>query len=225
MALAVARPGGPTLLDDLVRELAAALEVAVVFVAVFADDEHGILRTLSLRMDGTALPNFDYPVQGSPCALVVGREFRYVAADMTPEYPSGTLFSAEKMDSYAAFPLNDSAGAALGLLVAMDRVPIAGGDADHAEAMLKIVAGRVAAEIERTHTDEVLRSAALAVSGARSATVFDELVKLLAAILHVDAAFIARREAGDPDALRMLALQYDGQIQHDIRYAIAGTPS
>ena len=39
LALAVAHPGGPALHADLVRELAAALDVAVVFVAVYADDE------------------------------------------------------------------------------------------------------------------------------------------------------------------------------------------
>jgi len=157
VALAVAHPGGPTLFDDLLRELAAALEVAAVFVAVFTDDEHRMLQTLALRMDSTALPNFDYPVEGSPCALVVGREFHYAATGMTQEYPPGTLFNTAKLDSYAAFPLNDSAGGALGLLVAMDRAPIAGGDADHAEAMLKIVAARVAAEIERTAASEALQ--------------------------------------------------------------------
>jgi hypothetical protein len=47
VALAVAQPGGQTLFDDLMRELAPALEVAVVFVAVFADDRHGMLQTLA----------------------------------------------------------------------------------------------------------------------------------------------------------------------------------
>ena len=224
VALAVAHPGGPSLFDDLVHELAAALDAAVVFVAVFADDAGRVLQTLAARMDGAPMPNFDYPVEGSPCAHVIGRQFRYVARGMAPEFPPDTLFRGAEMDSYAAFPLNDSSGEALGLLVAMDRQPIAGGDAEHAEAMLKIVAGRVAAEIERTRTDEVLRSAALAVSGARSATVFDELVKLMTAILRVDVAFIARHDAADPDALRMIAMQYDGEVLHDIRYALAGTP-
>ena len=120
------------------------------------------------------------------------------------------------MDSFAAFPLNDSTGEPLGLLVAMDRQPIAGGDADHAEAMLKIIAGRVAAEIERERTDEALRAVALAVSGARSGTVFDELVRMLATILRVEVAFIARYEPAQPDSLRMLAMYYDGQVLQDI---------
>ena len=38
VALAVAHPGGPDLFADLVRELAASLQVGFVFMAVFADD-------------------------------------------------------------------------------------------------------------------------------------------------------------------------------------------
>ncbi|KWT89270.1 MULTISPECIES: PAS domain S-box protein [unclassified Variovorax] len=224
VALAVAHPGGPGLFDALVRELAEALAVPTVFIAVFSDDVCSLMQTVAVRLDGRALKNFDYVLQGTPCAHVVGREFRYVSSGVAAEFPRGSLFAAKGMDSYAAFPMRDSQGEALGLLVAMDRVPIAGGDAEHAEAMLKIVAGRAAAEIERTRTDEALRSAALAVSGARSGTVFDELVRLLAAILRVEVAFIARRAEDEPRQLTMLAIQCDGQVLHDIRYAIAGTP-
>ncbi|RZL88280.1 MAG: PAS domain S-box protein [Variovorax sp.] len=224
VALAVARPGGPTLFDDLLHELAGALDAAIVFVAVFADDARRTMKTLAWRMDGKARANFDYVLKGTPCARVVGGEFRYVAKGVSTEFPPGSLFGARGMDSYAAFPLSDSSGASLGLLVAMDRHPVAGGDAGHAEAMLKIVAGRVAAEIERTDTDEVLRTAALAVSGARSGTVFDELVRLLATILHVEVAFIARHEADDPEQLHVLAMCHDGEIVRDVRYALAGAP-
>ena len=224
VALAVAHPGGQRLFDHLVAELADAMRVSVVFVATFADDAQTVLRTLAARLDGRALRDFDYPLEGSPCAQVVGRAFRFVASGVAGEFRPGTLFAAKAMDSYAAYPLTDSSGAALGLLVAMDRRPIADGDSAHAEAMLKIVAGRLAAEMERTRTDEILRSAALAVSGARSGTVFDELVRLLAAILHVEIAFVARQQPEDPDGLRMLAMVCDGQIVRDVRYPIVGTP-
>ncbi|HSW21005.1 MAG TPA: hypothetical protein VLJ86_27530, partial [Ramlibacter sp.] len=48
------------------------------------------------------------------------------------------------------------------------------------------------AEIERARADETLRAVALAVSGAPGGNVFGELVGLLASILHVEVAFIAR---------------------------------
>lgn len=157
IALAVARPGGEAPFAMLVDELSEALQVATAFVAVFADDSGQTLRTLAARLDGQLLADFDYPLAGSPCAQVVGRDFRYVARGVAAEFRPGTIFAAKGMDSYAAYPLHGGDGKPLGLLVAMDREPIAAGDADHAEAMLKVVALRAAAEIERHATAEALR--------------------------------------------------------------------
>jgi PAS domain S-box-containing protein len=224
VALAVAHPGGSKLFEYLALELAASLKVAIVFIAVFADESRNVMRTLAACLDGRMLRNFDYPLAGSPCAAVVGRSCQFIGSGLLPQLAVRSVFARESMNSFAAFPLNDSTGEPLGLLVAMDRQPIAGGDADHAEAMLKIIAGRAGAEIERERTDEALRAVALAVSASRSGTVFDELVRLLATILHVEVAFIARYEPAQPDSLRMLAMYYDGQMVQDVSYALAGTP-
>ena len=221
-AQAVAQAGGPTLFADLVRGLADTLRVATVFVAVFSDETQRQMRTLAAVLDGRMLQNFDYALEGSPCAKVVGRAFRHVRRGVAAEFPPGTIFGAKGMDSYAAFPLFDSAGSSIGLLVAMDRQPIA--DAALAEALLKIFAGRIVAEIERSRVDEALRAAALAVSSTRGDSVFVELVRLLAAILHVEIAFVSRHEGDDPQALRVLAMQCDQQVLQDIRYPIRGTP-
>jgi PAS domain S-box-containing protein len=154
-AQAVAQPGGPALFEHLVAELAALLPAATVFVATFADPQHTTLRTLAATLDGRPLRNFDYPLAGSPCEQVVGHGFRYVARGVAAEFRPGTIFGAKGMDGYAAFPLDDREGRPLGLLVAMDRAPIA--DAALAEALLKIFAGRIVAEIERSAADEALR--------------------------------------------------------------------
>jgi PAS domain S-box-containing protein len=224
LALAAVHPGGATLYDDLMRELCEALGVAAAFVTVFTDETCAVARTLAGRLDGRSLATFEYPLDGSPCAKLRGRAFRYVAAGVATEFPPGTIFGAKGMDSYAGVPLADSTGAPLGMLVVMDRIPVAGGDAEHAEAMLKIVAGRLAAEIERARTDEVFRATALAVSGAGSATVFDELVRLLASLTHVEIAFVARHQRDDPDNLAVLAMIEDGQLVRPERYAVQGTP-
>jgi PAS domain S-box-containing protein len=224
VALAVAHPGGANLFADLALELAASLQVAIVFVAVFADGSRSVMRTLAACLDGRMLRNFDYPLAGSPCAAVVGRSCQFIGTGLLPRLAARSLFAREGMNSFAAFPLNDRTGEPLGLVVAMDRQPIAAGDADHAEAMLKIIAGRAAAEIERERTDQALRAVALAVSASRSGTVFDELARLLATILHVEVAFIARYEPAQPQTLRMLAMYYDGQILQDVSYAVAVTP-
>jgi PAS domain S-box-containing protein len=158
VALAVVHPGGPHLFAHLVRELAASLQVGMVFVAVFAAGSRNVMRTLAACLDGCVLREFDYPLEGSPCA-VVGQSCQFIESGLLERLEPGSLFERERMDSFAAFPLNDSTGEPLGLVVAMDRQPIAGGDGDHAEAMLEIIAGRAAAEIERERTDRVQQQA------------------------------------------------------------------
>ncbi len=195
VALAVARPGGPNLFEELVRELAESLGADCAFVAVFADDSRSTMRTLAVYLDDKMRRNFDYPLEGSPCATVVGQSFQYIGKSLYVQFVPDKKFAVRGIDSLAAFPLNDSSGAPLGLLVAMGREPVAGGDADHAVAMLKIIATRLTADIERGRTDEALRAVALAVSSSRGETVFDELVRLLATILHVEVAFIAATRA------------------------------
>ena len=230
IALAVARPSIPsapsdeTLLHGLLTELTQALPAAAAMVAVFADDTRTTLRTLAVRLDGRALPNFEYPVRGSPCQHVVGAQFRYVARGVLAEVDADNEFTRQGLDAYAAFPLNDSHGAPLGVLAVLDREPIAAGDAAHAEVMLKVVAGRLAGELEGRQTLAALHDAALAVSAAGGETVFGELARMLASSLQVEFAFIARHDPGDPEHLTMVALHGDGNTVRGIRYAIAPTP-
>jgi PAS domain S-box-containing protein len=221
-ALAAANRSSPTLFADLVRETAASLQVAVAFVAVYADEAHTRLRSVAGVLDGRPLRPFEYPLEGTPCAQVVGTEFRHVERGMAREFKSGTIFATKGMDSYAAYPLCDGNGFQLGLLVAMDRAPIA--DAALAEAVLKIIGSRIAVELERSSSDAVLRSAALAVSHARGASVFAELVRYLATILRVEMAFIAKRMADQPQMLQVIAMRLDGQAVDEWRYDMQGTP-
>ena len=221
-AQAVSHPGGPGLFSDLVRELAGVMQAATAFVAVFADDSHNELRTLAIQLDDEVRENFVYPLEGTPCAHVVGRAFRYVPQGVAAEFPPGAIFAAKGMDSYAAYPLNDSDGAPLGLLVAMDRKPIA--DAALAEALLKIFAGRIVAEIERSRSAEAIRAAALAVSGAYGESAFAELVRYLATLLHVEVAFIAHHDRDAEPDMRMMAMVCDGQSVPEGHYALETSP-
>ncbi|HEX6138720.1 MAG TPA: PAS domain S-box protein [Casimicrobiaceae bacterium] len=155
-ALAVSNAAGDDVFGELTRFLAEILHVDVAMIAIHLDGDRTRMRTLAARLDGKALAAFEYLLAGSPCRSVVGREFRFVGAGVNPEFPPGTLFAAKGMDSYAAFPINDSAGRPLGLIAVMDRHPMA--DAALAEAMLKIFAMRASAEIERARAEAALRA-------------------------------------------------------------------
>jgi PAS domain S-box-containing protein len=168
VALAVAGASGPRLFDALVAEAARALPASAAMVAVFADDRPTVLRVLAMHENGQARPGFEYPLAGSPCAQVVGHGYLYRAGGVCAEVDPRSPFALAGFDAYAAFPLNDDQGRPLGVLAALDREPIAHGDAEHAEAVLKVVAVRAAAEIERTRALEALRR-----SEASYRTIFD----------------------------------------------------
>jgi PAS domain S-box-containing protein len=221
-SLAVSVAGGVKGLEGLVEHLAAVLETDVAFISVFTDATRNRMRTLAGWLDGRLLKSYEYDLADSPCAGIIGRVFRFVPTGALSEIPPGTMFNAKGMDSYAAYAISDSAGAPIGLIAVMNRAPLT--QPDHVEAILKIFAVRVAAEIERTRTEEALRSAALAVSVASGEGVFRELVGALATILGVEIAFIALHKPGAQDMLKMLAFQVDGKLIGDFEYPIAGTP-
>ncbi|MGE5526191.1 MAG: PAS domain S-box protein [Rhodospirillaceae bacterium] len=79
---------------------------------------------------------------------------------------------------------------------------------------------------DRKRTQDALTSAALAVSSAQGATVFQELVRYLATILGMEAAFIAAPwpEGGDQCHMRMHAFFLDGEVRENFDYPLAGTP-
>ncbi|MCL4802070.1 MAG: PAS domain S-box protein, partial [Burkholderiales bacterium] len=221
-ALAVSAGGGDGGLQRLVAALAEILEVDVAMVAVFTDPERTQMRTLAAVLDGRQLRSYDYALADSPCAGLIGRDFRFVESGARHEMRPGTIYHAKGLDSYAAYSLADSAGTPLGLIAVMGRKPLQ--EAERVEAMLKIFAVRAAAEIERSRAEEALRSAALAVSGAVGERVFAELVRALAAILDVEVAFIALPASADPSRLRMLAFHVDGRLVDEFEYPMAGTP-
>jgi PAS domain S-box-containing protein len=221
-ALAVSGATGKQALQSLVGALCEILEVDVALVSVFTDPEHTRMRTLAAMLDGKQLRSYDYVLAESPCAGLIGHDFRFVESGARHEMRPGSMFYARSMDSYAAYALADSAGVPIGLIAVMNRAPMR--DGARVEAMLKIFAVRAAAEIERNRAEEALRSAAVAVSSAAGDAVFPELTRALATMLDVEVAFIALPVPGDPSRLRMLAFYLDGRIVDEFEYPIAGTP-
>jgi PAS domain S-box-containing protein len=134
--------------ERLSGELADILGVDVGFIAVYDDSARAQMRMLAYHVDGRRREPFTYALAGTPCATVVGRQFRCVAQGAREEFPRDDLFRRLGIEAYAAYPLNDAAGAPLGLIGAMHRKPLE--NVAHCEAILRIFALRAASEIERS---------------------------------------------------------------------------
>jgi PAS domain S-box-containing protein len=162
-ALAVSDVRGEQAFVDLVRRLAELLEVDTAFIALRVPGSGATLRMLAFYFDGQMQENFSYDISGTPCAHVVGVQYRGHDPDHSIMYPRGlrALFPADEtfvqmgLESYAGYPLNNADGELLGLMSIASRRPIQ--EPHLVESIVKIFAVRAAAALERAQATESLR--------------------------------------------------------------------
>jgi PAS domain S-box-containing protein len=145
---------GREFLPSLVRSLALALEVKYVFVAELTDATMSIASTLAVFADGEPAANFEYGLNGTPCAGVVGKRFCLYPDGVQELFPDDTLLVDMGVDSYFGIKLLDKSRNPMGILVAMDDKPLQ--NQDTAKTILTIFAAQVSAELERVHADAAL---------------------------------------------------------------------
>ncbi len=179
-ALGVSGAGNDNIFTALVSYCANALGVDYAFIALPCGDNPARLRTIALLAQGRIVDNLVYDLAGTPCADVVGGQFRFYPHDIQLLFPGDNMASQLDVQSYAAFPLTDSRGRALGLIGVMHSQPLA--DDRLVESMLKIFAARAVAELEREQVEAARRAseAALRASEERYHTIFSASVDGLA---------------------------------------------
>ncbi|TCO83336.1 PAS domain S-box-containing protein [Plasticicumulans lactativorans] len=166
-ALAVSGAEGADAVKRLTGELAAILGTEVAFAAAFADGTRTRMHTLALWIDGTPCGEVEYALAGTPCERVVGRDFLCFPSGIREQFHGDDMFAALGIEGYAAYPLSASNGEALGLVAVLTRSRLPWPELT--EAVLKIFATRIAAELEHARTE-----AALQASEASYRAIFDE---------------------------------------------------
>jgi PAS domain S-box-containing protein len=155
-ALAVSGAEGDAVFGELVQVLARILDVQATMISVFTDGRRSRMRALATWLGNRLLSTFEYDLACTPCATMVGREFRYVGRGASGMFAAGTLFHSRGIDGYSAYSLNGRDGVQLGLIVAMDSKPLP--ETALVEALLKIFAVRAVAEIERVRAETALEA-------------------------------------------------------------------
>ncbi len=155
-ALAVSSAEGEKIYESLVGSLASILGVEFALIAVYVDAERTLLRTLATMFEGRIVRNIDYPIAGTPCERAMGRAFGLFPSGVRAQFPLDKVLADQRIEGYAASTLNDNAGEPTGLVVAMSRRPLE--NEPVLEAVLKIFATRISAEIERRRSEAVLRA-------------------------------------------------------------------
>jgi diguanylate cyclase (GGDEF)-like protein/PAS domain S-box-containing protein len=141
-------------LRPLVRYLAQTL--GAVFVCVDRLDlrpDHA--ETLSVFREGRHADNFSYALPGTPCGMSVGRDVQVFASGVQGLFPSHCLLRELRAESYIGVTLWGRNGQPVGLIVAISQQTF--GNLDAAQNLLRLLAVRAAAEIERIDVEAQLR--------------------------------------------------------------------
>jgi len=156
VALGVTAARGEEVFKQLVEHAAITLEVDFALIGVLSAPGDDWVQTIAVYHRGQILENVEYALEGTPCAFVIGKEFEFVPDRLTECFPEDRMMVEFGFHSYAAYPLFDSSGAALGLIAISDTRPMR--NRDVIEATLKIFSIRAAAEIERQRAEHAMRT-------------------------------------------------------------------
>lgn len=155
IAKAISAETGPGFFRSLVYQLTTVLGIDFAFVAELRKGKVAMARTVAACDRGQFIPNFDYPLQGTPCEKVL--EFGHCSfpAGVQRLFPHDADLRALEIESYIGVPLHDSRSERAGLLVLLHRAAVQ--NHERIESMLEIFAPRAAAELERKQAEEALR--------------------------------------------------------------------
>lgn len=154
VALGVTAAHGEEIFRQLVEHVAQTLEVDFALIGVLSERGDDWVQSIAVYNQGQMLDNVEYSLDGTPCAFVIGKDFEFVPDRLTERFPQDEMMAGFGFHSYAAYPLFDSAGNALGLIAVSDRGPMH--NRDVIEATLRIFSVRAAAEIERQQAERAL---------------------------------------------------------------------
>ncbi|WP_455211951.1 PAS domain S-box protein [Kaarinaea lacus] len=139
---------------ELARHAALALEVQHSFIGILPNGYTDRVNILAGYFNEEFEDGFEYKLDGTPCNNVVNQQFRFYPCDVQQLFPDKHL-AALNAESYAALPLFDSQGTAIGLMAVLDGSPLQ--YPELIEAVLKIFSVRAAVEIERSNADKARR--------------------------------------------------------------------
>jgi PAS domain S-box-containing protein len=151
-ALAVSSAEGERVYEDLALALAGILDVEFVTVAVYDEPLRRNFHSLARVIDGKLRGNISYPIAGTPCENALGRAYGYFPRGVIGMFREDKGLRDAAIEGYAAATLNDAAGQPVGLVSVMSRKPLE--NEQLIEAMLKIFAARISAEIERRRSED-----------------------------------------------------------------------
>jgi diguanylate cyclase (GGDEF)-like protein/PAS domain S-box-containing protein len=147
---------GDQFFDTLTRELAYVLGVDFVLVGEITAAREPTVRTVSAFARDAHVPDFEYPLVGTPCERVATSGICSYPTGVQAQFPDDGLLREFGIESYLGAPLRAASGDPIGILVVLHTATIP--DIPFAETLLRIFAARAAAELDARRREAALRS-------------------------------------------------------------------
>ncbi len=146
---------GDAFMRKATQTLAELLDVEFAFVGETVGRSRNAIRARASWSDGAFTPNFDYPLAGTPCDQVEGKDLCVYQDGVQQLFPQDDLLARQGVQSYAAVPLWSNTRKPLGILAVMSRHPLR--DLQAVQTLLSLLALRVGAELEWEREDRRVR--------------------------------------------------------------------
>jgi signal transduction histidine kinase/ActR/RegA family two-component response regulator len=144
---------GEEFLPAVVKEIAKALKADIAFIGEFVGED--VVQTVAVQRGGEVAENFQFPLEGTPCEQLTNTPQICYPMDVRELFPTDARLIACDAQGYVGALLLGTRDEPVGVIAAITSEPIA--DEPHATSLLQLFAGRVAAEMQQTHTERELR--------------------------------------------------------------------
>lgn len=173
VAAGVSGASGSKFFEHFARHMADAVGAQAGIVSKLNAGDPLAASTLAAVVDGKIVANFDYLIEGTPCANLATTDSYVVAEGASQKFPQARELVALRAQGYVGRRLDDSAGRPLGILFVVFREPLK--DVEFVTSTLQIFAARAASELERLQTDAQVHEQAALIDEARDAIVVRDL--------------------------------------------------
>jgi len=137
-----------------VKMLASVYNAQFSFIGLFANEQRNSIQTQSLWAGNDYPANFEYNLEGTPCADILDLKRELIPRDAAKEYPDDEMLVQMGVESYFGSPLVTPSGEMVGLVSVLDVKPME--LSSWTGPILGLFAQRIASEFERYRVNRSL---------------------------------------------------------------------
>jgi|GEM_PF-2758050 len=148
------RKTGISSIRNISEILRSWLDADCVIIGKLTPDLTGV-QALSMILDGEEISDGFYSLPGTPCEKTCEQEFHMCVDNVIKKFPSADILKEFQFRGYCGTPIRNYEGKTIGVLCVLSRKPL--DPPEGIREIMDIIAGKAAAEIERSQIEDALR--------------------------------------------------------------------